>query len=135
MLFFLHHCELPSLDFGEHRVNPAPVNIHLPQPQPPPADDPRVPEGENLPPPLEDPQNVQMSVDQASTSLGAEEQNESTLLRPQLHRIYDDASDSVNPGTSIDPSQESNYQSGQSHPLTDEELRKVRLQHFENKRD
>lgn len=128
MLFFLHHCELPSLGAGEHRVDPAPVNLQLQQPpRLPPAGNPDPPPE---PQPQEEPEHAEQTLGEP---LGVEEQNDSTLLRPRLHRLSS-ASDSnlVFPGTSVDPPQERN---SRSQLLSDDELRKIRLQHLERRRD
>lgn len=132
MLFFLHHCELPSL---EPRVNRAPVDFRIQlAPRLPPA----VPQREHvLQPPVEVPQN-EAPVEQTSSetsALNVEEQNEESLQRTELCRIRPGHSNTVLTETSIEPTQQGD-QSGQSQQLlTEEELRKARLQHFERKGD
>lgn len=134
MLFFLHHCELPSLDLDVPRVNPAPVDIRLLLvPRLPPD----IPQRENIPQQqVEDPQNetpVEQTTSETS-ALSVEEQNEDTLQRTELHRIKP-CHNTVLPEASVEPTQQGG-QSGQPQQLlTEEELRKVRLQHFERKRD
>lgn len=127
MLFFLHHCELPSLD---HR-NAIPVILHLHHPQPPPVHQPdtavdtNLPQGENIPqaqvdshiPNEEESVLPRSRVDVRPQISITEEESEEDLLRPQLHRTSDN---DVLARTAVQESQ-----------LTDEELRKIRLQRFE----
>ena len=130
MLFFLHHYELPHLDEDRHQAHPAPVNLHLPPivplPPPPPIDE---TEGEDIAQTqVATPQESQSGGNQLSdhenlsnSSSSVEERNEDPLLRLQLHN------------TSLrTPSHD---QSGPSQPLTEEEIRRIRLRHFERRRE
>lgn len=133
MLFFLHHCELPSLD----HVN----RVHPPLPVRPPLVD-AMPEGGNGPhnqdimdtsdsvPHEEAAEVVEMNEvneDSSDSHVAVvEEDREGDLMRPQLHRIPDTNNDGV-----LSSIQDSG--TSQSRKLSDEELRQIRLQHFEKK--
>ena len=129
MVFFLHHCEIPSL---EHR-NAVPVIIHLHHPQPPvqqpdPAVDTNLPQ-RNIPQAQVDSHipNEEESVLPRSRGFEdrpqisrTEEENEDALLRPQLNTVRHLSDSDVLARTPIQESQ-----------LADEDLRKIRLQRFE----
>ena len=143
MLFFLHHCELPSLD-NIHFLNPAPVNIHLNLQLDMHRDAHHVPEAEDG---AEEGEEDLGSVQDGSEHL--EESNsgsvspateqegsgyappaaEHDLMRPQLHRTE---SGGVGTGASLVSSQANSHQP-QLQQLSEEELRQARLQHFEKK--
>ena len=122
MLFFLHHCELPS--WNHHLRNHAPLNLQPPA-QPP-----------AQPPPLDihlpqepDVAGVDFPDEEENSDTASEDQNRSSLLRHQLHRT--DASSSSVSSRTVEAPQEGDN----SQQLTDEELRKVRLQRFEIQRN
>lgn len=153
MLFFLHHCELPSLDRLVNRMNREHVNPHhniQPQPQvlQHHIEDADIPQRENAAQVQmdssvhreendaemnENPDNPGHPVeenDRPSTSR-IEEQGNSTLMRSQLHKVTGTESDDTFIKTASVPSQENQSR----HQLSDENLRKIRLQHFERKHD
>lgn len=150
LLFFLHHCELPSLDHhniidGENALD---LPLQHPAPQLPfrlqPQGFPDAPEEESAPH-VQDPHVhheddevpveqldlerfpeghlADMEEDERSTS----RLEEDTLMRPQLHRT------STEIVAAIVPSQESGQELGQQQLPNDEELRKIRLQHFDKR--
>lgn len=145
MLFFVHHCELPSLDHI-NRANPAPMNLHLQHPQPPAEEDLEVDapqaiadspihHGENQVPivhPRTSGSGDQLdAADEGQSSSRNQDQTEESLMRFHLHRTSVTSSGDV--GVTFEPTQETDYQSGEQ--LSDEELRRVRLQHFDKKNE
>ena len=139
MLFFLHHCELPALDRA-NRVDF--VDIHHPPPiipPPPPLVPNREPLGRNE---LHDEELARHEVHQEETEVVGVDQHVhddqvevdrvmdtsgEVLMRSQLHSTTHMDNDSP---IAI---QDSGSQLGEQPQLTDEELRKIRLQHFEKK--
>ena len=153
MLYFLHHCELPALD-QVHRVNPVPIH-------PPPLQPPLLPPNlaPIVPQPLEEPNvpitgEVQVDAQHADFHLRHEtdenplsgsdqteehgrhraEDESEVLRRSQLHsRIGGSNSEEYVVRTISAPVLETKPQTGPSQQLSDDQLRKIRLQRFENK--
>ena len=154
MLFFLHHCELPSLA-NVRVLNAAPVNLHLhlqPVAAPQHVEDHDALQeedasgddqedstseregneqlvGDSTP---ESNDSLVNAVDQEISGHGSPGPNENHLMRSQLHRTSSDTIGASVSSVVASSSQASSYQTEQ-RKLSDEELRLVRLQRFDKR--